>query len=916
MSAPLRCVPTRGGWLVGQRGRAERVGHTLSPLPFVGAKVPLGQVHLPQRPLDEDGLERGGAGAGERRYAQDRTVLVRVPPAGLAGAVLGLRLRLLLAAAERGEAGLGLFRIRTRGGVVGGVRVRVDVHRVRGGAGLDVVLPLLGALGRDEAVDLRGDDGADGHFGAGAGVGALALALGARGVRVDDDGGVWVGDGDGGGEVLGEVEHEEEVDAVDPDARALPEGALGEVAGLADGRGQAGDGVAAGPGVEGAGGGVEDEDVPGGCDGGEGVLWGVAGGGCEVRGEGEDDGGSGEFGEEGGGWVADPALRGVGGSIVGVAVGGGIFLLVVFSARGRGAEDPGVDVAGQVGGGEHAAVRGEGEVRDGPLVAAEAAVGLVLGDVAAEAGYGAGLLDSHGAGVGVARDARDEDLGAVLHRGEPGAVRGEDDLAGAVGGEGGRDGDGGDGDVGGLGGVAVVAEVEGLEGGRGGDGAEGAVGGDGGGGDGGVAVDEYGLEELAVGVEVLVLVGGGDAVAEEAVEGVLQLPDLDLVVPPVDEQAGVGRAGEGGRLGEVREGSVVLATEFFEREDDGGGVGAFWGSLTSCDDDADAPALERGHGLDVVLVVFPAPDLAPSGAVAGGLLVEDGAAVHAAAHDGGAVGAGGQAEGVLAMALDALRLGRLDAPDDDVGAFPGAGVLAVLLGTDGHLAEAGAALDVVDAERRVGAADDEGVARLEGDADHLDLLGGGLDEDALEAQLAVLDGVEGEDAVDGAGDEAGDGVGGRGWGLGGEAPDVAVLAGGVAQGPAGLEVPFGDGGGVADAEEARAAWDGGAAGGGGGVVGVGHPDEAVDGAVCAGAEDGLLEPGAIEGVPDLDVAVRAADGEAREGGVLLRAGGGVGEGEGVDGGGRVRDEAAAVEVHCGVWFGLLAGATRSREGIN
>lgn len=340
-----------------------------------------------------------------------------------------------------------------------------------------------------------------------------------------------------------------------------------------------------------------------------------------------------------------------------------------------------------------------------------------------------------------------------------------------------------------------------------------------------------------------------------------------------------------------------------------------------------------------MLVVLPAPDLAPSGAVAGCLLVEHGAAVHAAAHDGGAVGAGGQAEGVLAVALDALRLGvrlavpdadlagrisrhdvargqRLDAPDDDVGALPGAGVLAVLLGADGHLAEAGAALDVVDAEGGVGAADDEGVTRLEGDADHLDLLGGGLDEDALEAQLAVLDGVEGEDAVDGAGDEAGDGVGGRGRGLGGEAPDVAVLAGGVAQGPAGLEVPFRDGGGVADAEEARAAWDGGGAGGGRGVVGVGHPDEAVDGAVCAGAEDGLLEPGAVEGVPDLDVAIRAADGEAGEGGVLLRAGGGVGEGEGVDGGGRVRDEAAAVEVHRGMWFGLLAGATRIREGIN
>lgn len=580
------------GGLVGRpegQGRACRT-HTLSPLPFVGAKVPLGQVHLPQRPLDEDGLQRRGAGAGERRYAQDRTVLVRVPPAGLAGAILGLGL--LLPAAERGEAGLGLFRIRTRSGaVVGGVCVGVHVHRVRGGAGLDVVLPLLGALGRDEAVDLRGDDGADGHLGAGAGVGALALALGARGVRVDDDGGVRVGDGDGdgGGEVLGEVEHEEEVDAVDPDARALPEGALGEVAGLADGRGQAGDGVAAGPGVEGAGGRVEDEDVPGGCDGGEGVLWGVAGGGCEVRGEGEDDGGGGEFGEEGGGWVADPALRGVGGSIVGVGVGGGIFLLVVFSAGGRGAEDPGVDVAGQVGGGEHAAVRGEGEVRDGPLVAAEAAVGLVLGDVAAEAGDGAGLLDGHGAGVGVAGDARDEDLGAVLDCGEPGAVRGEDDLASAVGGEGGRDGDGRDGDVGGLGGVAVVAEVEGLEGGRGGDGAEGAVGGDGGGGDGGVAVDEDGLEQLAVGVKVLVLVGGGDAVAEEAVEGVLQLPDLDLVVPPVDEQAGVGRAGEGGRLGEVGEGSVVLAAEFLEREDDGGGVGAFGGLVSdfvngTCDD--------------------------------------------------------------------------------------------------------------------------------------------------------------------------------------------------------------------------------------------------------------------------------------------------------------------------------------------
>ncbi|CCF42535.1 hypothetical protein CH063_12503 [Colletotrichum higginsianum] len=76
-------------------------------LPFVADKVPLGKVHLPDGPLDEDGLERGrrvgavgggGIAGGEGYYAQDGTVLVGVPPPRLAlGALLGLGLLVAVA---------------------------------------------------------------------------------------------------------------------------------------------------------------------------------------------------------------------------------------------------------------------------------------------------------------------------------------------------------------------------------------------------------------------------------------------------------------------------------------------------------------------------------------------------------------------------------------------------------------------------------------------------------------------------------------------------------------------------------------------------------------------------------------------------------------------------------------------------
>ncbi|GKT92080.1 LOW QUALITY PROTEIN: hypothetical protein Ct61P_09930 [Colletotrichum tofieldiae] len=850
----------------------------------------------------------GGRAGGERRYAQDGTVLVGVPPPRLAlGALLGLGL--LVPVAEGRE----LAALALAAAVVVAVRVvAVDVHGVLvlGELLLNVVLPLLGGLGADEAVDLLRDDGANAHARAGAALGAPALAL--RAGLVLDEGGFRVGRARGDGEVLREVEHEEERDAIHTRAPCQSRPLASLETGLR-----------------------RDQEVREPATGWKARMchdvvtatrvYSVAAAPSAVVVSSEKErttGGAGSLGRR-----DARGLRAQRSSAEGTALSSSpdsSLSEADAASTSSSAADPRVDVAGQVRGRKHAAVGGEGELGDAPLVVAEAAQGLVLGDVAAEAVDDAGLLDGDGVVAVVAGDLGDEDLGAVLDGGDPAAVGGQDDLAGAVGGEGLGDGDGGELHVRGLGGVLVL-QVEGLDVGAGGGDEERAVLGDGGRRDVGLALDQDGLEELAVLLEVGVHVGAVAVV--EPVKRALQLPDVHLPVPPAHDHPRRRGAGQRRRLRETGEGSVVLAAELLQGEDDGGRVRA-WGGwsadrerlLTSRNNHAHLAALKGGHGLDVVLVVFPAPDLAPSGAGAGRLLVQHGAAVHAAAQDGRPVSARREAENVLPVALDALhlrvrlavpdadlagRVGRddvagrqdLDAPHDDVLGTPGQ------VGTEGHLPQHGAVAHVVGAEGRVGAADDDDVAGLEGDADHLGLFGRGLDEQTLEAEVVVLDRVEGEHAVDGAGDEARDGVVGRGGRLGGQAPDVAVLAAGVAQGAAGREAPFGDGGGVADAEEARAAGDR-------VLVGLVHPDEAVDGAVRAGAQDGLLVPGAGERVPDLNVAIRAADREAREGGLVLGAGGRVGEGEGVDGGGRVGDEAAAMEIHCEggvVCGGLEAG---------
>lgn len=90
------------------------------------------------------------------------------------------------------------------------------------------------------------------------------------------------------------------------------------------------------------------------------------------------------------------------------------------------------------------------------------------------------------------------------------------------------------------------------------------------------------------------------------------------------------------------------------------------------------------------------------------------------------------------------------------------------------------------------------------------------------------------------------------------------------------------------------------------LVGVGHPDQAVDTPVIAAGDQQLLVPRAIEGVPDLDVAIGAANSEAHLDVLLevLLAGrdgwkGGVGKGDGVDGGSGIGNEATPVNIHDG-----------------
>lgn len=78
------------------------------------------------------------------------------------------------------------------------------------------------------------------------------------------------------------------------------------------------------------------------------------------------------------------------------------------------------------------------------------------------------------------------------------------------------------------------------------------------------------------------------------------------------------------------------------------------------------------------------------------------------------------------------------------------------------------------------------------------------------------------------------------------------------------------------------------------------PDEALDAAVLAAAENRLLEPGAAQGVPDLDVAVCATDRESKRRDTAAGfGGGGVREGERIDRLRVIGDETAAVDIHDG-----------------
>lgn len=115
------------------------------------------------------------------------------------------------------------------------------------------------------------------------------------------------------------------------------------------------------------------------------------------------------------------------------------------------------------------------------------------------------------------------------------------------------------------------------------------------------------------------------------------------------------------------------------------------------------------------------------------------------------------------------------------------------------------------------------------------------------------------------------------------------------------QIPFRDDGGVADAEQSQLAVPG-------GIV-ILRPGEALDLAVCAALQGGLVVPGAGERVPDLNGAVGAAKGEAEGfwGGARGIGSGGVREGEGGDFARWKVDEATAVEGevrHCCVLGGL------------
>lgn len=121
--------------------------------------------------------------------------------------------------------------------------------------------------------------------------------------------------------------------------------------------------------------------------------------------------------------------------------------------------------------------------------------------------------------------------------------------------------------------------------------------------------------------------------------------------------------------------------------------------------------------------------------------------------------------------------------------------------------------DVVDADRAIGAADDDDVTLLEADTDKSGLLRSRVDEDAVESQIAIFDRVENKAAIDSAGNEllgfgraapALHGLGGfRGvfQRLNTKTPYVPMRTSRLFFWPPLLQIPFGDSTCVTDTEQ-------------------------------------------------------------------------------------------------------------------
>ena len=90
------------------------------------------------------------------------------------------------------------------------------------------------------------------------------------------------------------------------------------------------------------------------------------------------------------------------------------------------------------------------------------------------------------------------------------------------------------------------------------------------------------------------------------------------------------------------------------------------------------------------------------------------------------------------------------------------------------------------------------------------------------------------------------------------------------------------------------------------LVGVRNPGEAVNASVIAAGDQQLLVPRAVERVPEFDIAIGATNSKAHLDVLLeiLLAGwdvweGGMGEGDSVDGGRGIGNEATPVNIHDG-----------------